>query len=105
MRRRGDDEIRLADVPAVGVVELARLRHVGGLPCGAPASTHLAIVSISSSRSDGSFLKLWMPTCGSRNHGGISCAAVFVLIDRAHGRTSSYVRSDIGAIWPGRWQI
>jgi hypothetical protein len=27
----------------------------------------------------------------------------FRLIDRAHGRTSSYVSSDIGAIWPGRW--
>jgi hypothetical protein len=26
------------------------------------------------------------------------------LIELAHGRTSSYVRSDIGAMAPGRWQ-
>jgi hypothetical protein len=29
--RHRDDEIRLADVPAVGVVELARRGHVGGV--------------------------------------------------------------------------
>ena len=58
------------------------------LPIGAPASTHFAIVSISSSRSDGSFLKLWMPTCGSMPHGGICRSVTRCLIERAHGRTS-----------------
>ena len=37
--------------------------------------------------------------------GGISRASTFRLIDRDHGRTSSYVTSDIGAIAPGRWQL
>jgi hypothetical protein len=38
-------------------------------------------------------------------HGGMSRAVVFVLIDRAYGRTSSYVISDIGALESGRWQF
>src|SRR5438552_3111321 len=74
-------------------------------PAGAPASTHFAIVAISASLSDGSSLNFVIPTCRSMYHGGISRAAVFCLIDRAHGRTSWYVRSDIGAIAPGRWQF
>ncbi len=37
------------------------------------------------------------------NHGGISRAATFSLIDLAHGRASPYVSSDIGAMLPGRW--
>src|SRR5204863_6019940 len=59
-----------------------------GLPCGAPWSTHLTIVSISSSESDGSFLYFWMPTCLSMNHGGISRDATLALIERDHGRAS-----------------
>jgi hypothetical protein len=35
-------------------------------------------------------------------HGGISRAATRDLIDRAQGRASWYVISDIGAISPGR---
>src|SRR5204862_175581 len=59
-----------------------------GLPIGAPASTHLTIVSISSPRSDGSFLKRWMPTCGSMPQGGISRSTTRCLMARAQGRTS-----------------
>src|SRR5438067_12701397 len=44
-----------------------------------------------------------MPTLRSMNHGGMSRCEIFCLIDRAHGRASSYVMSDIGAIDPGRW--
>ena len=43
-----------------------------------------------------------MPTVGSRFHGGISRFVTRVLIERAHGRTSSNDSSDIGATWPGR---
>ena len=59
-----------------------------GLPCGAPASTHPTIVSISSSLSDRSFLNRWIPTVLSMCQGGISLASTFALIDRAHGRAS-----------------
>src|SRR5688572_10187086 len=45
-----------------------------------------------------------MPTDLSRCHGGIVRDATCVRIDLAHGRASWYVRSDIGAIDPGRWQ-
>jgi hypothetical protein len=75
------------------------------LPFGAPLSTHLVIVAISSSVSDGSSLNLVMPTFRSMCHGGISRLATFWRIERAHGRASSNVRSDIGAIAPGRWQF
>src|SRR5262249_46224785 len=37
--------------------------------------------------------------------GGICRRTTFSLIDRAHGRASLYVRRDIGAIEPGRWQF
>src|SRR5580700_8666399 len=37
-------------------------------------------------------------------HGGICRAATRCLIERAQGRVSSYVTSDIGAIESGRWQ-
>ncbi len=36
-------------------------------------------------------------------HGGIWRVATRSLIDRAHGRASWYVTSDIGAIEPGSW--
>src|SRR5205807_9069926 len=74
-----------------------------GSPIGAPASTQRRIVSISSSDSDRSFLNCWMPTVLSMCHGGICRAATRARIARAHGRTASYVMSDIGAIESGRW--
>jgi len=43
--------------------------------------------------------------CLSRGHGGISRAATRRLIAAAHGRASSKVSNDIGAIMPGRWQL
>src|ERR1700676_263030 len=46
-----------------------------------------------------------MPTLRSMCHGGISRAETRVLIELAQGRTSSYVRNDIGADCPGRWQV
>src|SRR5262245_28776434 len=59
-----------------------------GSPCGAPASTHLVIVSISASLSDRSFLNSWMPMFLSMCHGGIWCAVTRALIERAHGLAS-----------------
>ena len=76
-----------------------------GFPRGAPLSTHVATVSISSSLSDGSSLNLWIPTFFSMNQGGISRAAVFRLMAAAQGRTSSYVVSGIGATPFVRWQF
>src|SRR5947209_5057548 len=45
-----------------------------------------------------------MPTVRSMCHGGICLAVTRARIARAHGRASSYVTSDIGAIESGRWQ-
>jgi hypothetical protein len=63
------------------------------LPRGAPLSAHFAMRAISSALSDGSFLKRWMPRSFSTNHGGMTPACgprpVRILIERAHGRTSS----------------
>ena len=59
-----------------------------GLPIGAPASTHAAMVAISASLSDGSSLNFVMPIVRSMCQGGISRATTFCLIDRAHGRAS-----------------
>ena len=64
-----------------------------GLPRGAPLSAHRAIVAISSSLSDGSFLNFWMPMFFSTYHGGMTPARgprpVRCLMARAQGRTSS----------------
>ena len=64
-----------------------------GSPCGAPLSAHIAIVRISSSLSDRSSLKRWMPTFFSIYQGGItpgwSRSPVLYLMARAHGHTSS----------------
>ncbi len=59
-----------------------------GLPAGAPWSTHLVMIAISASVSEGSSLNLVMPTWRSMYHGGISRDATFCLIERAHGRAS-----------------
>src|SRR6516165_835543 len=71
-------------------------------PSGAPKSAHLAKVSISVLPSDRSFVKC--PWSGSANHGGIFRINTASLIAFAQGRVSLYVRNDIGAICPGRWQ-
>ena len=60
-----------------------------GSPRGAPASTQPAIVAISLSVSDGSFLNSCMPMRRSMCHGGISRDSTRLLIDRAQGRTSA----------------
>src|SRR5262245_1269619 len=76
-----------------------------GFPRGAPLSAHFTIVAISASVNEGSFLNFWIPIVRSMWNGGISRAATLVFIVFAHGRASSYVMSDIGAISPGRWQV
>src|SRR5262245_29266080 len=64
-----------------------------GLPHGAPVQTHLPIIAISSSLSDGSSWNFWMPMFFSTYHGGMTPAfgpmLVRILIERTHGRTSS----------------
>ena len=64
-----------------------------GLPSGAPLSAQAAIFAISSSLSDGSFLKSWMPMSFSMYQGGItpilSRSPVRYFMARAQGRTSS----------------
>src|SRR5689334_22011746 len=57
------------------------------LPSGAPASAHLAMVSISAALRERSFEK-W-PNWGSANHGGIFLVATAVFIAFAHGRVLS----------------
>src|SRR5262249_30340015 len=78
-----------------------------GLPRGAPLSAHFATFAISSSLSEISPLYFWMPMFFSTNHGGMTPACgpteVRVFIARAHGRTSSYEISDIGAPPSGLW--
>jgi hypothetical protein len=58
-------------------------------------------VSISFADRRGSFLN--MPCGVSAPHGGIAPETTRCLIDRAHGRASSNVVSDIGANIVGRW--
>src|SRR5581483_6260804 len=72
-------------------------------PSGEPPSAHFAMVSISLGFSEWSFKKC--PTCGSANHGGIFRRATAAFIALAQGRTSLYVKKDIGATSPGRWQV
>ena len=64
-----------------------------GLPSGAPLSAHVAIRAISSSFSDGSSLKRWMPMSFSMYQGGMtpnwSRRPVRYLMARAQGRTSA----------------
>ena len=83
------------------------LGRCAGSPCGAPPSAHRAILAISSSLGEMSFLNFWMPRSLSTNHGGITPARgprpVRVLMARAQGRTCSKVMSGIGATPPGRW--
>ena len=59
-------------------------------------------VGIQKFKNDRSFLNFWMPTVRSICHGGIWWSTTRALIDRAHGRASANVISDIGAIESGR---
>src|SRR6185295_16921172 len=68
-----------------------------GSPCGDPPSTQRTMVSTCSSVSDKSFLNFWTPTLRSMCQGGICRVATRSLIERAHGRASWYVMSDMGA--------
>ena len=74
-----------------------------GLPRGAPPPTQRTMVSSCSSVRDRLYLKSWMPTVLSMCQGGICRVDTRSLIDRAQGRDSWKVPSDIGAIEPGRW--
>ena len=56
------------------------------------------MVSICFCESDMSFLNFWTPTLWSMCQGGICRCATRCLIERAHGRASANVISDIGAI-------
>src|SRR5262247_2397696 len=74
-----------------------------GLPSGPPALPQATSVALSFSDSRRSLTN--SPCDGSACHGGIAPFPTCVAIDFAHGRASLYVRSDIGAISPGRWQL
>ena len=74
-----------------------------GSPAGAPLSAHFTIVSMSACFRDRSLANL--PYSGSANQGGICRDETLTFMLLAHGRASSYVRSDIGAMLPGRWQV
>ena len=73
-----------------------------GSPSGAPASTQRTMVSISSSLSEMSFLKSWIPTVLSICQGGMIRFETLCLINGANRLTCSYVSSGIGPIEPGR---
>src|SRR5438034_11814533 len=70
----GDRNIK-SGVPIVHLSAVSNWRGVGmsaGLPRGAPLSAHFAILAISSSLSEGSFLNFWIPMFFSTNHGGMA---------------------------------
>src|ERR1700689_3081885 len=73
-----------------------------GSPSAAPLSAQFTIVSISLCEREGSFAKC--PYRGSAPHGGIFFASTAAFIAFAQGRVLWYVRKDMGAISPGRWQ-
>src|SRR5437867_6588295 len=72
-----------------------------GSPCGAPASAHFTIVSMSACLSERSLANT--PCCGSANHGGIWRLSTLALMARAQGRVLSYETIENGPICPGRW--
>src|SRR5216684_6288667 len=74
-----------------------------GSPSGAPALTQRRIVSFSAGLSRRSLRN--SPYDGSACHGGIVPFWTCVPIDFTQGRASLKVRSDIGAISPGRWHV
>src|SRR5215467_11475763 len=70
-------------------------------PSGAPPSIHATMVWISSSVRRGSLRN--RPCAISDPHGGIVRSVIRFLIERSHGRASSYDVSDIGANIVARW--
>src|SRR5262252_4334266 len=72
-------------------------------PDGAPLSAHFEMISSSFDLSEGS-LEKW-PTPGSADQGGIFRLRTAAFIAFAQGRVLGYVRKDIGAMLPGRWQV
>src|ERR1019366_4290375 len=73
-----------------------------GFPIAAPESTHRAIIEIWVALNDMSFLNFCTPTVESKCHGGICLATTRSFTERAHGRVSSYVTRDMGAMPPLR---
>src|SRR5207247_6062247 len=73
----------------------------GVSPSGAPASTQSTMVLTCSGLRRRSLRNV--PYLRSARHGGISPFMIFSLMARAHGRTSLYDMSAIGASWLGRW--
>src|SRR5688572_21005577 len=73
------------------------------LPFLAPPATQASSVCFSSSVSLRSFSNV--PAGASACHGGMCPSLTSSLMALAYGRASSYVKSDIGAISPGRWQV
>src|SRR5262245_44570952 len=74
MKIVGEETIR-SGLPRAQVAASATFNGGGasfGLPSGAPASAHAAIISISLSESDTSSRIFWMPMLVSRNQGGIA---------------------------------
>src|SRR5439155_3481223 len=71
-------------------------------PFGAPPSTHATMVSICACERLRS-LRILSVCAGSANQGGISRDITLFLLAFAHGRTSSYDVSVIGATSPLRW--
>ena len=89
MTRSGGPPKRSAKFHTSSSANTAGGGRSAGLPCGAPASTHSTMVSISALVSDRSFWNSWMPTDLSMCHGGICRVSTRFLMERAHGRESA----------------
>src|SRR5664279_5245419 len=74
-----------------------------GMPSSEPESTQDWIVLISADARDALFAN--SRELDSSNHGGILRVVTASRIPAAHGRTCRYVRSGMGPISPGRWQL
>src|SRR5262245_23197015 len=85
--KSGSRTIRSGEVCQPSAAHAFGLGASVGFPCGAPASTHLEMVSICVCVKDRSFAN--GPVCGSANHGGIVFATTRLLMLRAHGRVAS----------------
>src|SRR5262245_7102408 len=72
-------------------------------PAGLPPSPHATNSAISNGDNVGSLANIPKPRAAC--HTGIRRVSACSLIARAHGRTSSYVTSGIGADPPGPWQF
>ena len=92
------NEIGLTERPAAVEVRAAPADR-RCFPRGAPLSTHLAIVSISSCVRTRASAK--SPQAGVGFHGGIWRVCVMYLMASACGAASAYVISENGAMSPG----